>query len=232
MGERAIAVFGHRPYVGVSANIAAAAQLPGWDEHAVTQRALGTEPTAADLLPFGEPQRAGGTRGSVAKAVVTARSLGLLRHLRADTQTYVAAAAAEHLDADDLAALPDAGLEVRLRLLRDRIQQGWILTGLWVIDTGVTAATLEHTRAGSSVTGIGMIMESGRIAAETAALAAVLRATRRCAGWPAKATSAVSVRCLRPPLPPWMPRWSNSDIAAAGKLNWPARPSVTTRGCC
>ncbi|EUA88879.1 hypothetical protein I551_4686 [Mycobacterium ulcerans str. Harvey] len=31
-------------------------------------------------------------------------------------------------------------------MLRDRIHQGWILTALWVIDTGVTAATLEHTR--------------------------------------------------------------------------------------
>ncbi|MDT5224635.1 MAG: hypothetical protein QOG19_2042 [Mycobacterium sp.] len=196
--SRAIAVFGHRPYVGVSANIAAAAQLPGWDEHAVTQRALGTEPAVADLLPFGQPQRSGGPRGSVAKAVVTARSLGLLRHLRADTQTYVAAATAEHIDADELAVLPDAALEVRLGLLRDRIQQGWILTGLWVIDTGVTAATLEHTRAGSSVSGIGVIMESGRIAAETAALVGVLRADPTLCGL-AREGNVGSIRALSPP---------------------------------
>ncbi|OBK23396.1 hypothetical protein A5634_05465 [Mycobacterium asiaticum] len=171
--NRAIAVFGHRPYVGVSANFVAATQLPGWDEHAVTQRALGTEPAESELLPFGRPQRAG---GSVAKAVVTARSLALLRHLRTDTQAYVAAAAQEQLDAEDLAALPEASLEVRIRLLRDRIHQGWILTALWVIDTGVTAATLEHTRARASVSGVAMILDSDRIAAETAALAAILRA--------------------------------------------------------
>lgn len=174
--SRAIAVFGHRPYVGVSANIAAAAQLPGWDAQAVAERALGIQPQEQDLLPLGPPQRAAGPRGSVAKAVVTARSLALLRHLRSDTQAYLAAATAEHLDAADLVELPDAELEVRIRLLRDRIHQGWILTGLWVIDTGIIAATLERTRAGSSVSGVGVIMESDRIATETAALTTVLRA--------------------------------------------------------
>lgn len=153
--RRAIAVFGHRPYIGVSANIVAAAQLPGWDAQAVARRALGEQPQVTELLPFGRPQLAGGPLGSVAKVVVTARSLALLRHLRSDTHHYVAAADAEHLAAGQLASLPDAGLEVRIRLLRDRIHQGWILTVLWVIDTGVTAATLEHTRAGSGHRGLG-----------------------------------------------------------------------------
>ncbi len=153
-GSRAIAVFGHRAYVGVSANIAAAAQLPGWD---------------AKAPPTGEAV------GSIAKAVVAARSVALLRHLRADTRAYVAAAEAEHLDAAQLASLPDAGLQVRLRLLRDRIHQGWILTALWLIDTGVTAAAVTRNRAGAGVSGLGMIMESRRVATEIAALAAALR---------------------------------------------------------
>jgi hypothetical protein len=173
--SRAIAVFGHRPYVGVSANLVAATQLPGWDEQAVTRQALGERPQVSELLPFGRPQLAGGPLGTVAKVVVTARSLAMLRHIRADTQAYSAALTAEHLDAPALTALSEASLEVRARLLRDRIHQGWILTALWVIDTGVTAAALEHTRAGSSVSGVGVIMESGRIAAETGALAAKLR---------------------------------------------------------
>jgi nucleoside-diphosphate-sugar epimerase len=173
--SRSIAVFGHRPYVGVSANVVAATQLPGWDQQAVAQRALGEPPPATELLPFGQPQLAGGPLGSVAKAVVTARSLALLRHLRSDTRAYSAASSSEHLDAGQLASLPDAGLEVRIPLLRDRIHQGWILTAMWVIDTGVTAAALEHTRAGSSVSGVDAIVESSRIAAETASLATVLR---------------------------------------------------------
>ncbi|HUH70190.1 MAG TPA: NAD-dependent epimerase/dehydratase family protein [Mycobacterium sp.] len=175
-GSRAIAVFGHRPYVGVSANVLAATQLPGWDQRAVTQSALGEQPEVGELLPFGRPRLAEGALGSVAKAVVAGRSLALLRHLRSDTRAYSAAAETEHLDAAQLALLPDASLEVRVRLLRDRIHQGWILTALWLIDAGVTAAALEHNRAGSSVSGVGMIMESGRrTAAETAELAAVLR---------------------------------------------------------
>ncbi len=164
--SRSVAVFGHRPYVGVSANVVAASQLPGWDQRAVAQRALGEPPPDAELLPFGQPQLAGGARGSVAKAFVTARSVALLRHLRSDTRAYCAAAAAEHLDAKQLAALPDAGLEVRIPLLRDRIHQGWILTAMWVIDTGVT---------GSTVSGVDAIVQSSRVATEIAALATVLR---------------------------------------------------------
>jgi hypothetical protein len=178
-GSRGIAVFGHRPYVGVSANVVAATQLLGWDQRAVTQCALGPEPQVTELLPFGRPERAVGALGSVAKAVVAARSLGLLRHLKRDTKAYGAAAAAEHLDDEQLGKLTDAALEVRIRLLRDRIHQGWILTAQWVIDTGVTAAALKYTQqhtAGSRVSGVGVIVESGRVAAETAQLTAALRA--------------------------------------------------------
>ncbi|OBG25580.1 NAD(P)H-binding protein [Mycobacterium sp. E3198] len=174
-GSRAIAVFGHRAYVGVSANVVAAAQLPGWDQDAVTRHALVDQPQVGDVLPFGEPRLAEGALGSMAKALVTARSLTLMRRLGPDTRAYSAAAEVEHLDAAQLAALPDAALEVRAGLLRDRIHQGWILTALWLIDSGVTAAALDHTRAASRVSGLGAIVDSTRVAAETAELAAALR---------------------------------------------------------
>jgi uncharacterized protein YbjT (DUF2867 family) len=174
-GSRAVAVFGHRPYVGVSANLVAAAQLPGWDQQAVAQRALADETQVGQLVPFGRPQLASGARGSVAKAVSAARSLGALRHLRADTRAYAAAAQAEHLAAERLTSLSDASLGVRIPLLRDRIHQGWILTALWLIDAGVTAAVFQQTKAGFSVAGFGAIVESGRVGAETDALAALLR---------------------------------------------------------
>ncbi len=196
-GSRAIAVFGHRPYVGVSVNIVAATQLPGWDQHAVARDALVGQPHIGDPLPFGEPALAGGALGLVAKAVVAGRSLALLRHLRSDTRAYSAAAEAEHLDAAQLASLPDAGLEVRVRLLRDRIHQGWILAALWLIDTGVTAAALERTRAGHSVPGVGMIMESTRIEAETAEVAAVLRADPPLCAL-AREGNLASIRALAP----------------------------------
>ncbi|OBI06335.1 NAD-dependent epimerase/dehydratase family protein [Mycobacterium scrofulaceum] len=175
-GNRAIAVFGHRPYVGVSVNMVAAAQLPGWDQDAVARDALVGRPHVGDPLPFGEPALAGGALGSIAKAVAAGRSLALLRHLKPDTRAYSAAAETEHLDAAQLTSLPDAGLEVRIGLLRDRIHQGWILTALWLIDSGVTAAALERSKAARGVPGVGMIMDSSIVAAETAQLAAVLRA--------------------------------------------------------
>ncbi|HET9889783.1 MAG TPA: hypothetical protein VFQ42_04715 [Mycobacterium sp.] len=174
--SRAIAVFGHRPYIGVSVNMVAAAQLPGWDQDAVARDALARQPHVGDPLPFGEPALAAGALGSVAKAVAAGRSLALLRHLRADTRAYVAAASVEHLDAGQLALLPEAALAVRLRLLRDRIHQGWILNALWLIEAGVSAATPVRSQAGRSVSGLGMIADSGLVGAEIAELAAALRA--------------------------------------------------------
>jgi nucleoside-diphosphate-sugar epimerase len=174
--SRAIAVFGHRPYVGVSVNMVAAAQLPGWDQEAVVRDALVGKPHVGDPLPFGEPALARGALGSVAKAVAAGRSVAALRHLRADTRAYGAAATAEHLDAGELALLPEAVLEVRLRLLRDRIHQGWILNALWLIDAGVSAAAPVRSQARRGVPGVGMITDSDLVATEIAELAAALRA--------------------------------------------------------
>lgn len=157
-GNRAIAVFGHRPYVGLSISMIAASQLPGWDEQAVVHQSL-----------------TGGLLGTAAKAVVATRALAMLRHLKADTQAYSYAAAAEHLDAAQLSSLCDAGLEVRIQLLRDRIHQGWGLVALWLIDTGVTAAALERSAAHPPVSGVGALLESRRITADIAELAATLR---------------------------------------------------------
>ncbi len=196
-GSRAVAVFGHRAYVGVSASIVAATQLPGWDGDFVAREALVGQPHIGDPLPLGEPHPAGKAVGSIAKAAVAARSLALLRRLRSDTKAYVAAAESEHLDAAQLASLPDAGLEVRLRLLRDRIQQGWILTALSLIDTGLTAAAVERNRTGAGVSGLGIIMESRCVAAETAELAAVLRADPPLCAL-ARQGNLASIRALSP----------------------------------
>jgi nucleoside-diphosphate-sugar epimerase len=196
-GSRAIAVFGHRPYVGVSSNVVAANQLLGWDDEALVQRALVDQPQVGDVLPFGQPRLADGALGSVAKAVATTRSLALMRHLKADTRAYRTAANVEHWDATALSLLPDAGLGVRVRLLRDRIHQGWILTALWLIDSGVTAAALEHTAAGSRVSGLGAIMESDHVADEIAGLTAALRADPPLQAM-AREGNLASIRALSP----------------------------------
>jgi nucleoside-diphosphate-sugar epimerase len=173
--RRAIAVFGHRPYVGVSVSVLAAAQLPGWDERVVVERALGADMSSQTLLPMGRPPLAEGVLGSAAKAIVAARAVAMLRHVKSDTHIYHAAAAVEHTDAKHLAAMSDAELEIRANLLRNRIQQGWGLTALWVIDAGITAATLEHSRAHRAVSGVDTLLESQQVATEVAALASLLR---------------------------------------------------------
>jgi nucleoside-diphosphate-sugar epimerase len=173
-GSRAIAVFGHRPYVGVSAGVLAAEQLPGWDVDEVIRRSLGHS-HVDPLLPLGRTSSTGRLRGSAAKAIVVKRAFALLRHLNSDTQAYVAAATAEHLDPAQLISHSDAQLQARIRLLRDRIHQGWSLTGLWLIDSGVTAATVKRTGLPVTVSGISALLESDAVAAKASTLAALIR---------------------------------------------------------
>ncbi len=173
--SRAIAVFGHRPYVAVSTSVLAAGQLPGWNQHLIAERALGGKPLMARVFPPGRPSSRGGMIGSATKAVAAGRALALLRHLKNDTQDYHAAATLEHVDVAHLITLSDAHLEARIQLLRNRIHQGWRLTALWVIDSGVTAATLTHTSADNSVSGIDALIENQRVEARISSLAALLR---------------------------------------------------------
>jgi uncharacterized protein YbjT (DUF2867 family) len=177
-GSRAIAVFGHRPYIGVSASVIAAARLPGWDVDEVVQQSLGGSDVGA-LLPTGRPPLTGRLLGSAAKAVVVKRALALSRHLKADTHAYVAAATAEHLDAAQLNSMSNAELQVRARLLRDRIHQGWGLTALWLIDTGVTAATVERAGRHVSVSGADALLESDAVEVKMSSLATLIRNDRQ-----------------------------------------------------
>jgi nucleoside-diphosphate-sugar epimerase len=173
-GSRAIVVFGHRPYVGVSASVIAAEQLPGWDVHDIVRASLG-DARVDSLLPIGRPPLPGGLPGPAAKAVVIKRALALLRHLKADTHQYVEAATAEHLDAAQVISLSDAQLQVRIRLLRDRIHQGWGISGRWLIDSAITAATVGRAGLQVAVSGIGALLDSDVIAAEASSLAALIR---------------------------------------------------------
>jgi uncharacterized protein YbjT (DUF2867 family) len=173
-GRRAIAVFSHRPYVGVSADVLAAEQLPGWSADEVRRLSLGDSHVDA-LFPLGRPPSTGRLLGSAAKAVVVKRAFALLRRVKAETQSYVAAATAEHLGAAQLMSKSDAELQVRIRLLRDRIHQGWRLTGLWLIDSGITAAAVERAGLHVTVSGVGTLLRSDAIEAETASLAGLIQ---------------------------------------------------------
>jgi hypothetical protein len=173
-GRRAIAVFSHRPYVGVSADVLAAERLPGWNADELRRRLSLDDSHVDALFPSGRPPSTGRLLGSAAKALVVKRAFALLRRIKSETQSYVAAATAEHLGAAQLMSKSDAELQVRIRLLRDRIHQGWRLTGLWLIDSGITAATVERAGLHVTVSGVGTLLRSDAIEAETAALAGLI----------------------------------------------------------
>ncbi len=177
--DRAIAVFGHRPYVAVSTGALAAGLLPGWNPQAFAERVLAGKAPMSRFFPAGRVPASAGMLGSAAKAVATGRALTLLRHLKNDTHAYQAAATLEQVDTETLASLSDAQLEARMQLLCARIQQGWSLTGLWVIDSGVTAATLSHTAANTGLSGIDALTESHSVTEKVSSLAAPLRSDPR-----------------------------------------------------
>ncbi|WP_292989390.1 NAD-dependent epimerase/dehydratase family protein [Mycobacterium sp.] len=172
--SRAVAVFGHRPYLGVSAGVLAAEQLPGWDVDELV-RTSSSDTSVDSLFPLGRPPQGGLLGSATAKAVVLKRALAVLRHLKSESQAYVAAAESEHIGAAQLNSLSDAELQARVRLLRDRIQQGWALTGLWLIDSGVTAATVERRGVCIAVAGLGALLDSDAVGAETSSLASLIR---------------------------------------------------------
>lgn len=131
--SRLVAAFGHRIYLGASALAAAEPRLPA--------RAAGLSQrlrAAADRPTAGAGLLAAVTGAmSTARLLTSARMYG--RHLRA----YRGAADTERRDAAKLTLLRDAQLEARIRLLRSRVHEGWVLTALAVLLAEVAPAQLE-----------------------------------------------------------------------------------------
>jgi nucleoside-diphosphate-sugar epimerase/phosphohistidine swiveling domain-containing protein len=151
--RRLVAVFGHRIYLGASALAAAEPRIPS---HAavLTHRLRGAsgEPAAPGLLAS--------ITGTLATNRLTSSARMYGRHLHA----YRDAADAERCDAAKLVLLRDAQLGARIRMLRSRVHEGWVLSALAVLLAEVSPAQLD---------GAG---EMASIRCEIDSLARVLRA--------------------------------------------------------
>ncbi|WP_167101225.1 hypothetical protein [Mycobacterium sp. DL592] len=154
--RRLVAVFGHRVYLGTSVIAAAVPRLPG---RAADLAARLCAEADADQLAMRLPTRTLLRRRplSMARIVAAGRMLG--RHVAA----YASAADGEYRAADSLPSLSDAQLDGRIRLLRSRVHEGWVLTA---------QAWLLTELAAAPATGA----QNVRIDAEIASLANVLRA--------------------------------------------------------
>lgn len=171
------AVFGHHVYLGVSCGAVASALLPGWNEQTMLERVLGGRRPEGDLLPLGKPALPTGPRKIVAGVATRSRLAGLLRRYRSSAQAYADAAAAEHVARDDLAGFEDARLDARVRLLRDRIYQGWTLSGIGMIYAAVlTGLATKRSKDPVAPLGIGADLASARVFTEVSGLAERLRA--------------------------------------------------------
>ncbi len=158
--SRLIAAFGHRIYLGASALAAAQPRLP--------QRAA----AFAEQLRAGAGRPAAGPSNRTAARLTSARIAAAARLFRRHVEAYGTAAQAEHLGGRSLSELSDAELGARIRLLRNRIHEGWVLSGLGVLyaeaaPTHVEAAKPAGTDAPNPI---------GRIHSELMSLTNVMRA--------------------------------------------------------
>ena len=174
--SRIHAVFGHHVYLGVSCASVGSALLPGWGERAVIERLLGGRRPEAELLPLGKPTLPTGLRKITAGLATRSRFNGMLRRYRSFAQDYAEAAVAQRAARDDLPTVDDARLAARARLLRDRIHQGWTLSGLGMIFTA-RKTSLLHKRSKDPTAPLGIAddLASASVHAEVARLARRLR---------------------------------------------------------
>ncbi|WP_328356633.1 hypothetical protein OG976_00920 [Mycobacterium sp. NBC_00419] len=156
--SRLVAVFGHRVYLGASAIAAAVPRLPG---RAAELGARLCADADTDRFTTLRPTRSLFRQRplSMTRIVTAGRMLG--RHVEA----YATAAGAEYRDADWLLNLSDAQLDGRIRLLRSRVHEGWVLAAQAWLLTEVAPVPSTGARG-----------DSVRIDAEMASLANVLRA--------------------------------------------------------
>ena len=162
-----MASFGHRIYLGASVLAAAQPRLParaGALAASLSARRRGHRPVT------GRPAE-GRPANPVTVALTSARIAAATRMFRRHLAAYGAAAEAEHLDSHSLG--PDrCGAGARIRLVRNRIQQGWMLSGLAVLFAEVAPTQVEAGTADASDVG-GTV---GRMHAELASLANVITA--------------------------------------------------------
>ncbi|WP_319434263.1 NAD-dependent epimerase/dehydratase family protein [Mycobacterium sp. RTGN5] len=151
--SRLVAVFGHRIYLGASALAAAEPRLPA-RAAVLSQRLRGAD----------EPTATPGLLASITGAKSTTRLTSSARMYGRHFRAYRDAFDAERRDTAKLALLRDAQLDARIRLLRNRIHEGWVLTAHAVLLAEVAPAQLD-------VAG-----ETASIRSEIDSLARVLRA--------------------------------------------------------
>ncbi|MCX2929631.1 hypothetical protein ORI20_05055 [Mycobacterium sp. CVI_P3] len=152
--SRLFAVFGHRVYLGSSALAAAEPRLP--------VRAAGLSRRLR--APAGRPGVAPGRLVSITGAMSTTRLISSARMYGRHLRAYRADSDAERRGPARFGVLHDAQLAARIRLLRSRVHEGWVLTALAVLLAEVAPAQLDG--AGETVS----------IRSEIDSLARVLRA--------------------------------------------------------
>lgn len=167
--SRLVAAFGHRIYLGASVLAAAESRLPN-RAAALAERLCAAADGDVDLLPRGRPKA--GPSNPASARLTSARIAARARLFRRHVEAYGTAAQAEHLGTRALSSMPEAALGSRIRLLRNRIQEGWVLSALGVLFAEAAPTHVDPGKA-SRIEAAGPI---GRIHSELTSLANVMRA--------------------------------------------------------
>ncbi|MGY4709336.1 hypothetical protein ACXDF8_07230 [Mycolicibacterium sp. CBM1] len=132
--SRLVAVFGHRAYLNASVLAAAEPRLPE-RVAALSRRLRG----ATD-----SPRTGSGLFAAAGGAMSVSRLLPAARMYARNLRDYQDAAEAHWRDTAALSELRDAQLDARIRLLRNRIHQGWVLSAQALVLAEVAPAQLSQ----------------------------------------------------------------------------------------
>ncbi|WP_067656504.1 NAD-dependent epimerase/dehydratase family protein [Nocardia harenae] len=177
IAARSIGVFGHRVYGGVTSVYYMATSMPGTDPDSLTDQFFGRE--LGDTPVFGPERPPQQTVGPVRRIgdviAVGLTGAGLLAGSAAESRAYVGDIdRLERLLPADLAELADNRLESLLRLARDLVVHGWVLSAWAAMLCAATGNAAQ--RFGGELPTPGREVASGRALAALRRLAAVARA--------------------------------------------------------
>ncbi|TYL55872.1 hypothetical protein FXB39_01320 [Nocardioides sp. BGMRC 2183] len=133
-------VLGHSVYINASVGVNVVENMPGWDEESVRRDVYGNIPAEVEFRPQGGPPMPTGAAAVAAQERAVAEIIAKSMSFQPESERLHAAAIAEALSTEQIAALDDAALAARARLWRDRLAESWAVAAIGVMLVGAASA--------------------------------------------------------------------------------------------
>ena len=170
-----LGVLGHCVYINASVGVNIVENMPGWDEATVRKDVYGNIPEDVVFRPQGGPPMPTGLASRIATFTATSRVIARARKFKEEAEAVHAAAVAESLGAEQVAALSDDQLHTRALLWRDRLAHAWSVASIGVMMTSAADGIHERGKNPEHVAVDVELLESARTMLAVERLADELR---------------------------------------------------------